>query len=679
MNDRRSFMKKLSRLGEPSMLLYFAFLIVFALAAFALRLYYLAAGEALVTVGLFIYSIIRARSQRRGLVDFIESVGYQVDSATKTTLQNFPLPMVVFQMDTYEVLWANSTFLELTGGRERIMEHSLADAIPEFNGKWLLEGKSVCPELITVGEKKYRLYGNVARVEQKSGKAAFIGTVYLIDVTEYAHIKKEYKDSRLVLSIIMLDNYEEFRGSLNDAANTAILAAIDEKISAWTSGCGGFLCKYDRDRYLFIFEDRYMKGFIENKFSLLDSVKEIITPSGIPATISIGIGRGADTIEESFRFASLGLEMALSRGGDQVVIKNKKNFEFYGGHSKELEKRTKVKSRVMANALGELISDASNVFVMGHEYADLDCLGAAIGICCIARKRGKKVRIVLDMTRNSAHVLIRRMQAVPEYSDVFVTAQNAIIMADSQSLLVVVDTNRPDQVESKALLEACQKVAVIDHHRRAASYIDDVVLNFHEPYASSTCELVTELMQYLVSQSDILRNEAEALLSGIVMDTKNFTMRTGSRTFDAAAYLRRAGADTTEVRRLLQNDFGSTVAKYRIIQSAKMYGNGIAIAVPGTEEDRAIAAQAADELLNISGVNASFVIYLEGDVVNISARSMGDINVQVILEKLGGGGNKSTAGAQIKDSDYEEVLEDLLKAIDSFFRNEMTTDSPKEP
>lgn len=678
MNDRRSFMKKLSRLSEPSMLLYFAFLVVFALAALAMRLYYLAAGEALVTIILFIYSVIKARTQRRGIIDFIESVSHQIDSATKDTLQKFPLPMVVFRMNSYEILWANSFFLELASGREQVLEQSLTDIIPEFNGKWLLEGKNVCPELITVGDRKYRFYGSVSRAEQKSGKGAYIGTVYLVDMTEYAHIKKEYMDSRPVLSIIMLDNYEEFRGSLNDAANTAILAAIDEKISAWASGCGGFLCKYDRDRYLFLFEDRYMKGFIENKFSLLDSVKEIMTPSGIPATISIGIGRGADTIEESFKFASLGLEMALSRGGDQVVIKNKKNFEFYGGQSKELEKRTKVKSRVMANALGELISDASHVFIMGHGYADLDCLGAAVGLCCIARKRGKKARIVLDMSRNSANTLIKRMLSVPEYSDVFITAQNAIVMADSQSLLIVVDTNRPDQVESMALLEACQKVAVIDHHRRAASYIDEVVLNFHEPYASSTCELVTELMQYLVSQSDILRNEAEALLAGIVMDTKNFTMRTGSRTFDAAAYLRRAGADTTEVRRLLQNDFGSTVAKYRIIQSAKMYGNGIAIATPGTEEDRVIAAQAADELLNISGVNASFVIYLDGDVVNISARSMGEINVQLILERLGGGGNKSTAGAQIRDRDYEEVLGDLLKAIDSYFKNEVLTESPKE-
>lgn len=675
MSDRRSFMKKLSRLSEPSMQLYFIFLIIFALATLAMRLYYLAAGEAVIIILLFIYSKITARRKRRELADYLESVGYHVDSATKTTLQNFPLPMVIFQMDDYEVLWTNSSFMDITGEREQFLEYKLTDVVPGFNGKWLLEGKNICPELISIGEKKYKLYGSMVRIERKPGKATFIATVYLTDVTDYAYIKQEYMDSRPVLSIIMLDNYEEFRGSLNDAANTSILAAIDEKISAWTSGSGGFLCKYDRDRYLFLFEERYMKGFVEGKFSLLDSVKEIITPSGIPATISIGIGRGADTIEEGFKFASLGLEMALSRGGDQAVIKNKKNFEFYGGQSKELEKRTKVKSRVMANALGELISDASNVFIMGHKYADLDSIGAAVGICCIARKRGKKARIVVDMTRNSSQTLIKRMQSLPEYSDVFISPQSGIVLADSQSLLVVTDTNRPDQVESEALLEACQKVAVIDHHRRAASYIDNVVLNFHEPYASSACELVTELMQYLVSQSDILRNEAEALLSGIVMDTKNFTMRTGSRTFDAAAYLRRAGADTTEVKRLLQNDFGSTVAKYRIIQSAKMYGDGIAIAVPGTAEDRVIAAQAADELLNVSGVNASFVIYPEGEVVNISARSMSDINVQVVLEKLGGGGNRSTAGAQIRDMDYEEVLEELLKAIDSYLK---APDVPKE-
>jgi len=678
LNKRRSFTKKLSRLSEPSMRLYFIFLVIFALAALAMQLYYLAAGEAVIIILLFLYSKITSRKQRREFADYIESVSYHVDSATRSTLQNFPLPMVMFQMDDYEVLWTNPSFLEITGEREHFFEYKLTDVVPNFSGKWLMEGKSVCPELISIDNRKYRLYGSMVRIEQKSGRGSYIGTVYWTDVTEYADIKDEYIDSRPVLAIIMLDNYEEFRGSLNDSANTGILAAIDEKITAWTSGCGGFLCKYDRDRYLFLFEDRYMEGFIEGKFSLLDYVRQIIIPSGTPATISIGIGRGADTIEEGFKFASLGLEMALSRGGDQAVIKNKKNFEFYGGHSKELEKRTKVKSRVMANALGELISDASNVLVMGHKYADLDSVGSAVGVCCIARKRGKKAKIVVDLTRNSAQTLIKRMQSIPEYADVFISYQEAVLILNTQSLLIVTDTNRPEQVESEALLEACEKIAVIDHHRRAASYIDDVVLNFHEPYASSACELVTELMQYLVSQSDILRNEAEAVLSGIVMDTKNFTMRTGSRTFDAAAYLRRAGADTTEVKKLLQNDFGSTVAKYRIIQSAKMYGRGIAIAVPGTAEDRVIAAQAADELLNVSGVNASFVIYLEGDVVNISARSMSDINVQVVLEKLGGGGNKSTAGAQIKDKDYEDVLTELLRAIDSYLKPEKTTETFKE-
>lgn len=321
----------------------------------------------------------------------------------------------------------------------------------------------------------------------------------------------------------------------------------------------------------------------------------------------------------------------------------------------------------MANALAELIADSSRVFVMGHKFADLDAVGSSVAVCCIARKKGKLCRIVIDPVKNSAQLLIDRLKNEPEYKNAFITAQEAMLQADGRSLLVVVDTNRPEQVEDKNLLDACNRVAVIDHHRRAATYIQNADLMFHEPYASSVCELMSEVLQEVVDTEDILRCEAEAMLSGIVLDTKNFTIRTGERTFDAAAFLRRAGADTTEVKKLLQNDMEHTVARYKILQSAQLYRGNIAVAVPQTPQDRVVVAQAADELLNISGVEVSFVVCpTEDGGANISARSIGDMNAQMIMEKLGGGGNRSAAAAQLHDTSLRDAVNSLFTAIDEY-------------
>ena len=320
----------------------------------------------------------------------------------------------------------------------------------------------------------------------------------------------------------------------------------------------------------------------------------------------------------------------------------------------------------MANAFGELLNDASNVFVMGHKFADLDCIGAAVGVCCAARSRGKEARIVVDLENNASKQLIDRMKTIQEYEHAFISAQEAILMADSKSLLVVVDTNRPDQVESETLLISCNRVAVIDHHRRAASYIENPDLNFHEPYSSSASELVSEMLQYIVDQSEILRFEAEALLAGIVLDTKSFSIRTGSRTFDAAAFLRRAGADTAEVKKLLQSDLHSALTRYSIVSNAIEYGHGIALAGSSLPADRVTIAKAADELLNISGITASFVMSPVGNNISISGRSIGDIDVQQILERLGGGGNRSTAGAQLTGTNVKLAMDRLTAAIDEY-------------
>ena len=317
-------------------------------------------------------------------------------------------------------------------------------------------------------------------------------------------------------------------------------------------------------------------------------------------------------------------------------------------------------------AFGELLSDASNVLIMGHKYADLDCIGAAAGVCCAARSRGKTAKIVIDAEKNAAKQLLSRMQSTDEYKNAFITVQDAILSADNRTLLVVVDTNRPDQVESETLLISCNHLAVIDHHRRAANYIENPDLNFHEPYASSASELVSEMLQYIVDQSEIMVMEAAAMLSGIVLDTKSFSIRTGSRTFDAAAFLRRVGADTADVKKLLQSDLDAAIVRYNIVSNAKEYQDGIAIAASETQATRVIIAQSADELLNIAGISASFVLAPTGDTISISGRSIGNTDVQQVLEHLGGGGNRSTAGAQLKDMTAAEAEKKLKEAIDEY-------------
>ena len=389
----------------------------------------------------------------------------------------------------------------------------------------------------------------------------------------------------------------------------------------------------------------------------------------MPASISLGIGIDGATFSESYDFAALSIEMALSRGGAQAVVKDRLNFNFYGGRAQETGQRSKVRSRVMANSMLELIGSSSQVFIMGHRNADLDAVGAALGIACLCRKKGKPAYIVLDMEENAAKRLIDEIKETAPYKEAFISGQEALLLCDDKSTLVVVDTNRPDQVEFKPLLETVPRVCVVDHHRRAADYIKPVVVNFHEPYASSASELVTEMLQYGVEREEILPIEAKALLSGIVLDTKSFHVRTGERSFEAAAYLRQLGADPVEVKKLMQSDFQNTVAKYQIIKSARLYREEIAVAALNTSTTRALAAQAADELLNISGITASFVLYPDEEQVIISARSIGDANVQVILEALGGGGNPATAGAQLRNTTVKDALDRLVEAIDHYYEN----------
>ncbi len=664
--------KKLQKLIEPGTRLFLLIMVLFAVATFFFN-ETLAAAEAIVIALLVIYYLLAARHRRKQLVEYIENVTYNAESAKNNTLMNFPLPIVVFNMSDNQIIWGNQIFFDLFGDRQPGFEAELSDMVPGFSSKWLLEGKKQYPGLVQVGERKYQLHGNIIRAKNEDvGERTrdFMGITYWVDVTEFDNIKLEYESSRPVTMLFVVDNYDELMKNVPDRGKVELRGAIDDMLSSWVDGKKGLMRRYDRDRYMFIFESRYLKDFTDGKFDILEKVHQISSPSGIHATLSIGVGRDGEGFEENFSFANLAVEMALSRGGDQAVIKNRFNFEFFGGRNTEVETRSKVKSRVTANALAELMRASSQIFVMGHKLSDLDCIGSAAGMVCIARKLGRPVRIIVDPVQNSASKLIDALKALPEYRDVFVDPEDAIVRADSRTLLVVVDTNRPEQVESASLLEACTRVAVIDHHRRAASYIQNAALTFHEPYASSVCELMTELLQELTDPDDILRLEAEAMLSGIMLDTKHFSIRTGERTFDAAAFLRRIGADTAAVKTYMQSDLSHTVEKYRILQDVRLYREGIAIVARPEETDRVVAAQAADDLLNIAGVQASFVAYAteKGGVV-ISARSIGEINVQLILEKMGGGGNMSAAGVQIDDMELQEAIKTLQASIDELLDN----------
>ena len=654
--------KRLGRLLRPGMGVCFIIMGAFCVATLIQGNYWLAAGESAVTLVSFLIYVLDRRYRDRKLRQYLQNAP---DTLEATGRGESPLPAVLVRLGDGGIVWTNRRFAELTGISDSLSEHDLEDVLPGFSTEWLAAGKTEAGTDVTMDGRRYRVYGTTIRAEDS--RSTMLGVMYFSDLAELYQVRDEYIRSRPVVSIILVDNYEELIKNLNESAISNLNARINDSITAWTESYHGLLRKLERNRFLFIFEKRDLAGIREEKFALLEDVHQIVSPSGIAASLSIGMGVDGETFEESYNFAALGIEMALSRGGDQAVIKDRINFSFYGGRNKETDYRSKVRSRVTANSLMELIGQSSHVFIMGHKNADLDAVGAAVGIGCLCRKRGKKFSIVLDLEKNAAEKLIEEVRQTPEYRDAFISGQDALMMCDNRSTLIVVDTNRPDQVECLPLLEAIPRVCVIDHHRRAADFIDPVVVTLHETYASSAAELVTEVMSYVVDSQDVLPVEAKALMAGICLDTKFFNVRTGERTFDAAAMLRRVGADTTEVKLLLQNDFQDTMEKYQIIKSARLYRDELAIAALNTTTSRILAAQAADELLNIRGITASFVLYPDGDRVIISARSIGAANVQVILEALGGGGNQATAGAQVQGVDIKTALERLVASIDKFF------------
>lgn len=616
---------------------------------------------------IFLYLLYYNRSTKfkrtKEVTNYIENLNFHVESATKDTLLNFPLPLVMFEFDG-TIIWNNTSFGRLF--EKNVLGDKIQSFVEELDPKLLISEENITKQ-ISIGDRKYTVLGNLMKVEE-DGQENYLITLYWIDETNLYEISKKYEDEKPIVSVITIDNYDEVMKDTEDSARPQVLAEIDKKVNLWVEGTNAVLKKFERDKYLFIFETQFLDDFIERKFEVLDNVKEISVGNKIPVTLTIGIGIGGETLLENAEYARTCIDIGLGRGGDQAIIKDRDKLAFYGGKSKEIEKRTRVRARVIGFALKELILNSKEVIIMGHENPDLDSLGASLGLYRIITSLNKPAKIVLNSYSSLVSNLLAKLKKEDDYYDVFVTRTEALEIINRNSLLIVVDTHRPSFTECPQLLEHTDRVVVIDHHRRGAEYIEDATLNYQEPYASSCCELITELSQYIDEKIKFKQIEAEAIYAGIVIDTKNFTFKTGVRTFEAASYLKKAGVDTASVKQFSQNDLETYILRSNIVKDAQIIHDSIAISTCPTniKEAQLVVAQGADELLNISGIMTSFVLCsLNGSII-ISGRALGDVNVQVILEKLGGGGHISIAGTQISGVTMKEARKMLIKAIDDY-------------
>lgn len=642
--------------------IYALFFIVLAAALIAQR-NPLAFFVIAVTAGLIIFEIFHIRRSETEFVGYVEHLDFCINSNTRGSLLNYPAPLVITDMSG-KISWYNDLFKEVMGKGE-LFDRLVQELIPALQISRFVEDEEKTRISLQIGDNYYEVWGNVTKGGKHSGTHSLI-VMYFIDKTAEVRAEKLREDERMVECIVMIDNYDEVMKETPDSNQGALLGEIVQYVNKWVSLGGGISRKYERDKFIAFFSSRNFEKITADKFEILNEVRCINYENKIPVTLSIGVGRLGEDAAENDRFARLAIDMALGRGGDQVVIKDPANFTFFGAKTREVEKRTKVKARVVAHALRELVDHSSKVVIMGHRNSDMDSIGASIGLFRAVRSRGRDAFIVVDSESNNARLLLDEFEKLPDYADAFLTGEQALNIYEPDTLIIIVDVHRPGMVECPELLNHAVNVVLIDHHRRSEDFIENAVLTYHEPYASSTCEMITEILQYLQDNERLTQQEAEALYAGIFMDTKGFTFKTGVRTFEAASYLRRMGVNPVNVRRLFKTDLNSYVIKADIIRRAEVYRDNIAFSYlyDECEDMTVIVAQAADELLNISGIEASFVLAKNGSRVQISGRSLDSINVQVILEKLGGGGHITIAGAQLENISVKDADKLLKKAID---------------
>lgn len=648
---------------------FYLWIILFLVVVIAVLNIWIGISGFLLLTFLVLYNFRSSYIRQKEITRYIENLTLNIDSATKDTLLNFPMPLVVVELDG-TIIWYNPPFRDIFDG-QHLLERTISSFVNDLDPKNFIDGQSNISREIVINNRYYNVLCNFVKIEKKSEKNNFILMLYLIDNTELRELQKNYSDEKVAIGLIVIDNYDDLMQSMDDGVRPQMRAEIDKKIIQWMEYTGGIVKKFERDKYIFVFEYKYLQEFEEKKFEILDTVKEISIGNKIPVTLSLGFGINGKNIAENFHFAGACIDIALGRGGDHVVIRNGENFSFFGGKTRELEKRTRVKARVIAYALRELIDQSPQVLIMGHDNCDIDSLGAALGLCRIVKDRGKEVHIVLNSSNPTIESLLTKLEKIPEYGGLLIRQNEALDRINKKTLLIIVDTHRPSFTESPELLKYTDQVVVIDHHRRGADYIQDAVLTYQETYASSTCELVTEILQYVEEKIGLKPIEAEALYAGIVVDTKNFTFKTGVRTFEAASFLRRQGVDTVSVKQLFQNDIETYINISNVVRSAEIINDKIAISIcpPTGKNAQLIAAQAADQLLSLLGIVAAFVLSSANGGVSISGRSLGDINVQMIMEKLGGGGHLTVAGAQLEGISPDEAKEKLKEAIIEYMEN----------
>ena len=632
-----------------------------------------------------LYVIIVLISNRRNrplLINELVNFATQYGTVQKQLLNDFEIPYALLDYNS-RFLWMNEKFTEITG-KDKNYHKSVTTVFPSLTKDILQKSEAVGSINVMLDDRNYRIsmkriyFDSVTKdsvIVAINDTDEYLTAIYLFDETELNRYIRENEEQKLVAGLIYIDNYEEALDSIEDVKRSLLIALVDRKVNKYFTEIDALVRKIEKDKYFVVFKYKYLEQLSADKFKLIEDVKSIKVGNEMAITLSIGVGLNASTYIQNYEYSRIAIEMALGRGGDQVVIKNGNNITYYGGKTQQMEKNTRVKARVKAQALKEFMSTKDRVVVMGHKITDVDALGAAIGIFRAGKTLGKSVSIVVNDPTKSIRPLIAGYVNNPDYEpSMFVDSEQAKDMVDNNTVVVVVDTNRPSYTECEELLHMTKTIVVLDHHRRGSEVIENAVLSYVEPYASSACEMVAEILQYFSDDLRIRNMEADCLYAGIMIDTNNFTTRAGVRTFEAAAFLRRSGADVTRVRKLLRDDLKSYQARAEAVRTAQIYRECYAIArCPSENLDSptVIGAQAANELLNIAGVKASFVLTQYNNEVYISARAIDEVNVQVMMEKMGGGGHMNIAGAQVKASpdEVERMLKDI---IDQEYQEENT-------
>ena len=624
---------------------------------------------------IIMYAYWTNNKRKAELSEHIKDLTLTVDTAAKSTLINSPFPLVIIETDG-NIIWKSSKFIHEFANID--INNYLNNIVKEIkleleNGS--NEDKKELQDLILkqvkIGSKTYKVVGEYveSKEKQKNNNKEYMTTLYFIDETKNILLEQKYNNSKLCVGIIMIDNYEEIMQRLSDEDKPILTAQIERNLYDWAATFEGLIIKSERDTFILLLQQKYLKQLEEEKFNILDKIKEIEIPGKVQSTLSIAIATEESSNYEKYKTAQSMIDIALGRGGDQAILRKDGKYIFFGGRTQELEKRTKVKARIVANALQELMEEAENIFVMGHTNSDIDAMGASLGVYRLAKTIGKQAYIVNTTVGSTLDSFLQTAKEDEEYQKTIIGKDEAIEKINENSLLVVVDTHKTSYVDVPELLEKTNKIVIIDHHRRGTDFIENALLTFHEVYASSACELVTELLEYSEQEIKLTQLETEGLYAGIMMDTKNFTFKTGVRTFEAAAYLRKCGVDIIKVKKWFQSDLETYNKISEIVANAEVINDTIGISIYDKEEPDTslICAKSADELLTISNITASFVIGNLGDKICISGRSIGDINVQLILEKLGGGGHITLAGAQVEGMSIEETKQELINRINEYF------------